>query len=335
MVSMKDIAERCNVSIATVSKAINDHRDIGEETRKRIKEAATEMGYYPNSAARALKTHRSYNIGVLLNDEAHSGLTHEYFSAVLEGVRVEAESMGYDITFINTHNSRMTYYEHCRYRDLDGVIIACADFERPEVQELVDSAIPTVTIDYVFNNCTSVVSDNVKGMSELVRYIYDKGHRRIAYIHGQKEKAVTRDRLAAYYSMLESLNVKARDEYVIESSYLDAERTKKATYDLLELKEPPTCIICPDDFSVTGGINAIRESGLRIPEDISIAGYDGIILSQMISPKVTTVKQNSDLIGRMAARELISTIDKPKNAFAKRVMVEGEILPGESVLQIE
>lgn len=331
MVSMKDIAKSCDVSIATVSKALNDHKDIGGETRKKIKETAAQMGYYPNSAARALKTHRSYNIGVLLNDEAHSGLTHEYFSAVLEGVRVEAESMGYDITFINTHNTKMTYYEHCRYRDLDGVIIACADFERPEVLELVEGVIPTVTIDYIFNNCTSVVSDNVKGMRELVQYIYSKGHRRIAFIHGQKEKAVTRDRLAAYYSMLEELHAEIREEYVIQSSYLDAERAEEATYELLDLKEPPTCIIYPDDLSVTGGNNAVRNRGLMVPADISLAGYDGIRLSQMLNPKITTVKQNSDIIGRYAARELIDTIEKPKNAFAKRVMVEGEVLPGESV----
>ena len=101
MVSMRDIAEKCSVSVATVSKALNNHSDISEETRKKIRQTASDMGYYPNSAARALKTNRSYNIGVLMNDRAHSGLTHEYFSAVLEGVKVESESRGYDITFIN------------------------------------------------------------------------------------------------------------------------------------------------------------------------------------------------------------------------------------------
>ena len=100
MVSMRDIAEKCSVSVATVSKALNNHSDISEETRKKIRQTASDMGYYPNSAARALKTNRSYNIGVLMNDRAHSGLTHEYFSAVLEGVKVESESRGYDITFI-------------------------------------------------------------------------------------------------------------------------------------------------------------------------------------------------------------------------------------------
>ena len=196
MVSMRDIAEKCSVSVATVSKALNNHSDISEETRKKIRQTASDMGYYPNSAARALKTNRSYNIGVLMNDRAHSGLTHEYFSAVLEGVKVESESRGYDITFINTHNRKMTYYEHCKYRNLDGVVIACADFEEPEVQEVVNGAIPSVTIDYIFNNCTSVSSDNVKGMRELVQYVYKMGHRKIAYIHGESNSEVTKERLA-------------------------------------------------------------------------------------------------------------------------------------------
>ncbi|MDF2822250.1 MAG: LacI family transcriptional regulator [Clostridiales bacterium] len=331
MVSMKDIAKRCNVSVATVSKALNDYKDIGEETRLSIKGVAADMGYYPNSAARSLKTHRTYNIGVLLNDEAHSGLTHEYFSAVLEGVRVEAESRGYDITFINTHNSKMTYYQHCKYRNFDGVIIACTDFEDPEVLELIEGIIPTVTIDYIFNNCTSVISDNVKGMKELVQYVYSMGHRRIAYIHGQREKAVTRDRLAAYYNTLEELHIEINDEYVKPSSYLDSQQAEDATYELLDLKEPPTCIIYPDDLSVTGGNNAVKNRGLKVPEDISMAGYDGTKLSQMLNPRTTTVKQDTDKIGKSAARELIDTIEKPKNAFAKRIIVEGRIISGESV----
>ena len=99
----------------------------------------------------------------------------------------------------------------------------------------------------------------------------------------------------------------------------------------MDLKEPPTCIIYPDDLSVTGGINALRSRGLNVPDDISVAGYDGIKLSQMLNPRITTVKQDTDTIGRTAARELINEIEKPKNAFAKRVMVQGEVLPGESV----
>ena len=289
MVSMRDIAEKCSVSVATVSKALNNHSDISEETRKKIRQTASDMGYYPNSAARALKTNRSYNIGVLMNDRAHSGLTHEYFSAVLEGVKVESESRGYDITFINTHNRKMTYYEHCKYRNLDGVVIACADFEEPEVQEVVNGAIPSVTIDYIFNNCTSVSSDNVKGMRELVQYVYKMGHRKIAYIHGESNSEVTKERLASFYMTLEELDVDVPDEYVKSSEYLN---------------------------------------------DISMVGYDGIKLSQILNPKLTTVEQQSRKIGMLAARELIACIENPKTALVKRVVVDGRLLEGETVKDI-
>ena len=106
MISMKELAQHCGVSVATVSKALNDQNDIGESTKNKIKKAAVKLGYYPNAAARSLKTNRSYNIGVLFVDEANSGLTHEYFAAVLEGFKVEAEKQGYDITFINSRGYR-------------------------------------------------------------------------------------------------------------------------------------------------------------------------------------------------------------------------------------
>lgn len=101
MVSLKDIAKECGVSTATVSKALNGQHDIGEETKARVRETAERMGYFPNAAARALKTNRSYNVGVLFQEEAGSGLTHEYFSGVLNGIKVQVEKMGYDVTFIN------------------------------------------------------------------------------------------------------------------------------------------------------------------------------------------------------------------------------------------
>ena len=200
MVSMKDISMACGVSVATVSKALNDHKDIGEETKKRIRQIAKEMGYVPNSASKALKTRRTYNIGVLFTDEARSGLTHDYFSYVLDSFKRTVEEQGYDMTFINcnkTRENRMSYLEHARYRGFDGVVIACVDFYDPEVLELVRSNIPVVTIDHLFNNRMAIISDNVKGMKDLLTFVYNKGHRRIAYIHGA-DSAVTQSRLASF-----------------------------------------------------------------------------------------------------------------------------------------
>ena len=154
------------------------------------------MGYYPNLFARALKKNRTYNIGVLFVDEAQSGLTHEYFANVLDSFKVEAESHGYDITFINKHIGlkTMSYYEHSKYRGVDGVVIACIDFSDPDVIELIHSDLPVVTIDHVFDNRTAIVSDNVKGMRDLILYIYEKGHRKISFIHGA-DSSVTKNRV--------------------------------------------------------------------------------------------------------------------------------------------
>ena len=173
MVSLKDISKACGVSVATVSKALNDHSDIGKETKERIREVAEQLGYRPNAAAQALKTNRSNNIGVLFVDEANSGLTHDYFNHVLDSFKRTAEENGFDITFINGGKARinnMSYLSHAIYRGFDGVMIACVDFSDPEVDELVKSNIPVVTIDHLFYNRIAVVSDNVSGMKELVKY---------------------------------------------------------------------------------------------------------------------------------------------------------------------
>ena len=337
MVSMKDIAQACGVSVASVSKALNNHTDIGEETRQLIRRTAKEMGYFPNSVARTLKTNRSYNLGVLFVDEANSGLTHDYFAGVLESFKETAERNDYDITFVNRNKERrrqMTYLEHARYRGFDGVVIACVDFEDPEVAQLVASDIPVVTIDHIFNNRIAVMSDNVKGMESLLQFIYSRGHRRIAYIHGHAS-SVTGSRLSSFYKTAEELGLDIPDEYVLEPGYRDTDAAAAATEELLKLPCPPTCILYPDDFSCLGGMNMLREKGLRIPEDISIAGYDGLRIGRHVEPKLTTLKQDTVKLGSYAAQKLIGQIERPKTSVPEIIVVEGEVYEGGSVGNIE
>ena len=321
MVSLKTIAEKCGVSTATVSKALNDQKDISEETKSRIRTVAEQLGYFPNAAARSLKTNHSYNLGVLFEEEAGSGLQHEYFSGVLNGLKVQAEKQGYDITFINTcfENRKMSYLEHCKYRNFEGVAIVCADFNDAGVMELMNSEVPVVTIDYLHHNCTAVSSNNIQGMEDLVRYIYSQGHRRIAYIHGQQNgSAVTKDRLTSFYRTMDELKLEVPDEYIRTADYLETREAAKQTKELLNLENPPTCIIYPDDTALIGGRNVIIEMGLRIPKDISVAGYDGTRMSQLLHPKLTTIKQDTEEIGREAAKRLIGSIEKPKTTLIER-----------------
>ena len=335
MVSVKDIAARCGVSMATVSKALNGRVDISEETRRHICDAAAEMGYMPNSAARSLKTKRTNSLGVLFVDETHSGLRHEYFSSILESFKVVAERFGYDITFITNRIGERTssYLEHCRYRNVDGVVIATVDFTDPQVIQLVESDIPIVTIDYSFNNRTSIISNNIQGMRDLTRYILNQGHRQIAFIHGERT-AVTENRLASFHKTCMEYGVDVPESYVREARFHDPEMTAARTRELLQLPVRPTCILFPDDISYVGGMNVIQEAGLSIPGDISGAGYDGVFLSQVLMPKLTTLQQDSDMLGRTAAQRLVDLIEHPKTALPEQIIVQGRLIEGASVRKL-
>lgn len=333
MASLKDIAKICEVSTATVSKALNNHKDIGEETRERIKRVAKELGYLPNSSARALKTNRTYNLGVLFSDDANSGLQHDYFASILNSFKRTAEKQGYDITFVNNckdRPNRMSYLEHCKYRGFDGIALVCVDFTSPEVIELLQADIPMVTVDYVSNGKTSVVSDNIKGMRDLVSFVIAQGHEKIAYITGDNN-GVTGHRLTSFYRTCEQHGIQIPDEYVKQAAYRDTDSTYRLTKELLMMENPPTCILFPDDYSSLGGINAIRELRLKIPEDISIAGYDGVSVSRLLEPQLTTLAQDTEQLGSVAAKELLELIEHPKTALVQMHVIAGNVVPGKSV----
>ena len=335
MVKIKDIAERCGLSIASVSKALHGDSDLNQKTAEYIRSVAREMGYVPNASARLLKTKRSYNIGVLFVDETSSGLEHEYFSSILNSIKDEAEKNGYDITFISHHFGRdqLTFYEHAKYRNVDGVIIASVDFKDPEVIRLVESEIPTVTIDYEFNSVASVISDNVQGVRDIVNYLYDMGHRKIAFITGD-DTSVTQKRIASFYKTCEEHQISVKDEYVKKGRYHIPKVSGEATRELLALEDRPTVIMYPDDYSLLGGITEIEKHGLKIPNDISIVGYDGIKLSRLLRPIVTTYVQNSTEIGIKATRKLIALIENPKTTIPDRTLVIGGLQQGSTVKKL-
>ncbi len=334
MTSLKDISLKCGVSVATVSKAINNKKDVGEETRERILKAARELGYCLST--RTLNATRTNSIGVLFVDESNSGLMHDYFAGVLDSFKRTAEDRGYDITFINCSTkqpNRMTFLEHCRKHGFDGVVLASIDFGSSEVLELIASDIPLVTIDHVFDNRISVMSDNVGGMNELMELIISKGHRRIAYIHGSPS-TVTSGRLAGYFRTAERHGIMIPDEYVIEVPYRNVDATYMATETLLGLRNPPTCILFSDDFGAMGGLNAIRARGLSIPEDISVAGFDGMRALQYLDPRLTTIIQDSESIGSSAANRLIDLIETPRTTIVEQVVIPGKLSEGHTINDI-
>ena len=332
-VTIKDVAKRCGMSISTISKVFNGYSDISQETRDQVLKVARDMGYQPNALARALKTNRTYNLGVLFVDENVSGLTHPFFAAMLNAFKSKAESHGYDITFIN-HNigvTEMTYLEHCKYRNVDGVCLACVDFYSDEVVELVNSDIPTAVVDHMFENNPCVFSDNLAGIRMLVDHAVSLGHRRIAYIHGQRNSSVTEKRIAGFHRAMESHGLEVPEGYVLEGRYDDMELTRSLVSELVERPDRPTCILIPDDASSFGAIEAVRRHGLRMPEDVSIAGYDGIRQTQTLHPRLTTVFQDAEAMGQEAALMLIDRVENPASNATETRLIPVRLIEGETV----
>ncbi len=332
-VTLKDIATACNVSFSTVSKALKNSPEISQKTIDAVNKKAMELGYHPNAAAIALRTNRSYDIGVIFEDVTGSGLQHQYFARIFDSINESANKAGYDITFLSNVGKR-NYLAQAKYRGCDGIIIVNCSFRRADVKELLESGIPICTLDRNLKDAhPSVMSDNSDGFRSLMEFILGKGHRKIAFVHGDPTD-VTRMRLSVYRSMLKKYGLELPREYVVAATYHLPETTKQATLDLLGLPDRPTCIIYPDDFSALGGIDALVKSGVAPGKDISIAGYDGIFLSKIITPRLATWEQNSPEIGRQLVMQLLSSIEYPESFSPTSIKVSGRLVEGESVVDL-
>lgn len=254
---------------------------------------------------------------------------------MLDSFKTTAEAAGYDITFINRDvgKQKMSTYEHCKYRNVDGVIIACTDFTSQDVYEVINGDIPVVTIDHIFDCRTAIMSNNEKGMEELINYVTKMGHRKIAFIQGNRS-AVAERRLAGFYKACMTRGISVDPDWILNGDYHNPDLTYKLTKELLSRENKPTCVFMPDDYSAMGAFNAVKEMGLSVPEDISIVGYDGIAYSQLLSPKLTTYLQDTDLIGVTAAKQLVSLIENPQTTFKEVITVDGKLLEGGSVSDI-
>lgn len=328
MATIRMVAEKCGLSIAAVSKALNHRPGIGPQKAEMVRRVAREMGYYPNAAARTLKTHRSHNLGILYRNN----LAHEFFSTVLEGVHSEAEKLGYDITFLNNDPapSKMSYYDHAKHRQCDGVIIVEGSFTQDAVMQLMGSEIPVVTIDYLFEGRSAILGDNVSAMQEIVRYLRRMGHSRIAFIHGELG-GVTDVRLEGFRQGCKACGLSVPETYMKPAHYHNAESAAQATRELLALRQRPTCILYPDDISYLGGMAEIERQGLSIPGDISCFGFDGVFMASALRPRLTTYKQDSDGMGRQAAREIIKAVEQAEDYVPRTVTVSGKIQYGDTV----
>ena len=275
----------------------------------------------------------THNLGVLFVEESKSGLTHPFFANMLNSFKAEVEEQGYDITFINNRigGEEATYLEHCRYRKVDGVFIPVINFESDSVKELLSSEIPCVTVDHPFPGQPGVVSDNRAGVRSLVDYAISLGHRRIAFIHGQRNSRVTDERIDEFRTAMSERGLPIPEGYLVEGRYDDLNLIRTMVRRMVERPDRPTCLLLPDDASYLGAQEVIRECELRIPADVSVAGYDGIPLTQSLRPHLTTIRQSNEEIGRLAADLLIKKIEGTTDTPDEQIIIPVTLLKGETV----
>lgn len=335
MVTLKDIAKECKVSFSTVSKALKGSAEISYETTQFIQKKAHEMGYHPNIAARSLRTNRTYDIGVIFEDKTGAGFQHQYFATIISGIQKVAFSKGYEMTFVSGDSTKnYDYYTHALARNYDGVALLSCDYTSSGIKKLVQSEIPTVSLDYFYDiEHSAVMSDYSAGIEELLEYVISCGHKKIAMIHGEKTW-VTEQRIETFKKICSKHGIEIPPEYFAEGLYHDPVTSSAATEVFLGLKDPPTCIFYPDDYAALGGIRELNSHGLTPGKDISIVGYDGIALTSMMIPPLTTYEQNGETIGRTMAEALLQKIENPDDFIPKKEMITGRIIKGGTVVQL-
>lgn len=337
LATIYDIAKICGVSPATVSKALSGASDVSGATRARVRQAAKSLGYIPDGRARALSQDRSWTICVLCQDGSEMGLRHYLFAGIIESFKSVVERHGYDISFISNHIGKtgLSYFGHCRYRKADGVFIVNTNHASEEARELIESELPKIAIDYSDSRVGCVMTDCDKSMEILYGYLWDLGHRNIVYMHGEPNKYITELRIKGLKAAMAAKGVVLRNENLIQSKYYSPQGGYESMKELLHMRKRPTAVIASDDYSAVGAVRAARDMGLCVPEDISIAGFDGIEIAQLMSPRLTTIRQDMFGMGAKAAENLIKQIlgigkhDKPEN-----IILEPQLLIGNSCRRI-
>lgn len=333
MITIKDVALKSGFSVTTVSKALNDYPDISASTKKMILNLCDEMGYIPNLSARSLVTQKSYTIGIIFEESTGIGLQHPLFSKILEAFKSVVESNGYDILFLskNMGKSNGSYLQHARRKQAEAILVLCADFEAEEMKKLYKSDIPVIVIDYGYEELCNVTSNNLQGLDKAVKYFKSLGHKKIGQIYGGQYLYIGRQRKLFFEQSMKKHELEIVEEYMTSGEFFSKEDGYNGMKTLLKLEDPPTAIFCASDMIAIGAMQAIHETGLKVPDDISIIGFDGIDIGQLITPRLTTIRQDSNKMGRIAANHILQMInEKNPRKFTTTVTVDTYLITGDS-----
>ncbi|MCK4640019.1 MAG: LacI family DNA-binding transcriptional regulator [Candidatus Marinimicrobia bacterium] len=295
--------------MATVSKAINGKRDISEKTRRRILKIAEEHNFVPNSFGRGLKKQRTENVGVIFCRESKPLSLNPFYSRVLEGIEAELAINNYNLVLhLLPEVYRCEYPKMLKERTVDGVVLVGV-LQEKFINQLRNQEIPVVLVDpkITVDEFSQVLIDNEHGAFQAAQYLINKGHRKIAFISGDLDRLSFRQRFEGYKKALRHYRIPIVDEFIRTGGLEQGYDHVKA---LLALRGRPTAIFAANDINAIYGYKAVKDSKLRLPDDISIIGFDDIELAKIASPPLTTIRVYKEEMGSIAVRNLLKIVNK-------------------------
>jgi LacI family transcriptional regulator len=316
--TIRDVAKKAGVSVATVSRALSKNGIVAESTRERIKQIAKEIRYTPNASARSLSTKRTDTIAVLLPD-----LFGEFFSEVIRGADQAAQQYQYHLLVSSSHNNRedIELALHAMRGRVDGIIIMSPHIDAHTLESNLPKSLPVVLLNCSVDGepCDSINIDNFQGAYQVVHHLLTHGHKRIAIIKGTAKNLDAEQRLLGYRHALKEGDAEISAGLEIEGDFTEL-AGQAAVKKILHLKPMPTAIFASNDSTAIGAISALRSFGVHVPREMAVVGFDDIPVAQYVRPSLTTVRIGISELGRAAVQTLLDSI-KQKNMHAKRQVV--------------
>lgn len=312
---LKDIADKLGVSIPTVSRALNNKPDIGQETKRKVLELAEKLRYQRNEFAINFKNQQSFIIGVIIPQ-----IVHHFFSNIISGIITEAEKFGYSVMIFQsneTYESELKGTETFRKSMIDGLIISLADTtdDYSHLTALQRHQIPVVLIDKVTDKieASKIVCNDYQGAYDATSHLIEVGKKRIAHLTGSLTPLTTRERYRGYCDALTNNALELDNELIRYCDLISGEKGYQEMRKLIDLPNPPDAIFCATDPTAIGAINAIKESGLKVPDDIAVIGFSNWSTSSVIDPPLSSVAQPDVEMGEKAVKLIIEEIENLRN----------------------
>ena len=310
-ITIKDIARELGISPSTVSRALKDHPDISKDTKKAVNELAKKLNYEPNTVALNLRTKKTNTIGVIIPE-----LVHFFFSTVISGIEDVAYNAGYNV--ILAQSNELLERERKNIKALynsrvDGILMSISreTTEYDHIESVLAKGTPIVFYDRMYpNEATSkVIVDDYTGSQEAVRHLINQGCKRIAHLQAAPKSSIAHARLQGHLDMLKDNNLQFPENYLQECHAGTMESGFIAMNNLLQLPERPVGVFANNDVLAMGAIQAIKKSGLKVPQDIALVGFSNWLYSSMIETPLSSVDQPGFLMGQEAAKLLIRQIE--------------------------